>query len=245
MPNPFQFDVGTLAPESGFQPVPEGWYGIEIQQSELKTEKNNEFQRRVYVGKVIWVPPNGDQGLIDRKYFDGLRESQQFAGRHMELFCAVMGSLDAVRAAAVQGGGTFDTDWLNGRHYLAMVTVNGIFNNVNRRVPYTQENINLILAGQDPDPVTAAPPAAAPQAAAPAIGVAPVAPAVAAPAPVAVPPMAAPAAVAAAPTPPAAVAPLAVAPVAVAPPVAAAPVAVAPVAVPPGPPVPPTPVPGQ
>lgn len=154
MPNVAPINVNQTAAESGFKTVPPGWYALKVVKcSDVKPIKSGEYNRRFYLTEII-TGPGQDQTLKGRKFRDPIPETDQWAGRHMELYAACMGSPSAVRAAAAQNGGVFDLDkFLVGKTYFGMVTENGDFNNVVRRVAYTTENWNMILAGQDPDPI--------------------------------------------------------------------------------------------
>jgi hypothetical protein len=233
MPSFVQFDVNQVNPESGFQALEQGWYILEVQDArEVKTERNGEHTRRNYKSKVLMGPGN-TQDAVGRRFVDGIREDAQWNGRHMELYCACFYGVAQVRQFAAQNGGRFDVEALHGKQYIAYITKSddGRFNNVNRRVPYTQNNWNAVLSDQDPTEYMdgiGAPGAqqAAPQPGAPQPGAAPTAPPPTAAAP---PPTAAPQPPPAAPPQPTAGAP--------------APTGAAPV--PPGPPLPPTNTPGS
>lgn len=227
-----QIDVNQTNPETGFTAVPDGWYVLQVvDATQAKAERNGEHMRRNYKSKIAMGPGNSyDQK--DKTFVDGIREGeQQWAGRHMELYCACLQGVQAVRNAAAGNGGRFDVEWLHGRYYIALVSKNENFNNVLRRIPYTQNNWNAVLNDQDPpdfmDGVSAGPSTPAPGA---------VAPGAQAPAPMTAPPVAGPPSVAQP--------PVAGPPQPPAGPPAMAPGAPPAGAVPPGPPLPPTPTPG-
>uniref|UniRef100_A0A6H1Z7L0 Uncharacterized protein n=1 Tax=viral metagenome TaxID=1070528 RepID=A0A6H1Z7L0_9ZZZZ len=154
MPNVAPINVTQTQAESGFGTVPPGWYALKVAKcSDVKPIKSGEYNRRIYLTEIV-CGPGQDQTLKGRKFRDPIPETDQWAGRHMELYAACMGSPDAVRQAALQNGGNFDLDkHLVGKTYFGLVTESGNFNNVVRRVPYTTDNWNLILAGEDPDPI--------------------------------------------------------------------------------------------
>lgn len=149
------FDVQTTQAESGFQPIPEGWYLFEMQDAtDVRAEKKSDFQRRSYKSKIL-AGPMGPQAsrtneYVGRTFFDRMRESDDWKGRHMELIAACMGSVENVRNAARSRGGNFDITWIHGCKYLGLVTLKEGYNNVAIRVPFTQNNMNAIQAGQDP-----------------------------------------------------------------------------------------------
>ena len=148
---PFQFDPNAVAPEGGFQPVPEGWYKLLIEDAEkVAPTKDGGKQMRTYKTKIV-AGPGPTSNLNGKTFLDRLLEEPSFFGRHMELCCAAMGGKQNVLSAAnQQGGGRFDPKWLHGRLYIALVVVNGNFNNVNVRVPATDANWAAVCAGLDP-----------------------------------------------------------------------------------------------
>lgn len=220
MPVIAPINVNAVQAETGFQLLKQGWYLLKLlDASQVRATKSGDTNRRIYKTEIV-MGPAGDGSTAGRKFQDPIMENDQWAGRHMELYAACLGSPAAVRQAAMANGGAFDLECLTGKYYLAMVVVNDRFNNVVRRAVYTADNWNLILAGQDPEPIEETPGGGQAATAAPAVGAAPAPGGMMAPAP--------------APAPVAAPAP-APAPVAAAPVPAPVPVA--------GPPVPPTPVP--
>jgi hypothetical protein len=193
-------DVNTTEPAQGGSNYPEGVYVLELVDATKDTkERNGEHIRRDYQTK-IYMGPGWDQGLTGKKYTFGFRQDPEWAGRHMAVAVACLGSVEAVRATAAQHDGHLPVTVLHGKYMIVELQKNGNFTNVTRIMPYSQETWDE-EAGQQPQvgiaptPVTPSAPAPAP---------APVA-APPAPAPVAAPP--APAPVAAAPGPPAPPAP--------------------------------------
>jgi hypothetical protein len=206
-------DTSTTKPTSGGFNVPDGWYILQVTDAtELRQEQNGEHTRRAYKCKIV-QGPGATMEQAGKPFTDFIRDSDpQWAGRHMELFVACLGSIEAVQQTGAQHQNRLPANILHGRYYIAQLVKSGNFTNVVQRLPYTQENWNE-NAGAAPQP------AAAPNAAAP-IGM------LAAPAPAPAPAMAAPAPVAAMPAP--APAPMMAAPApAMAAPVMAAPAPVA------------------
>jgi hypothetical protein len=106
--------------------------------------------RRTYKTKIL-AGPGPSQSLNGKSFLDRIRETEEWFGRHMELCCAAMGGRQNVVMMAQQyGQGRFDPSWLKGKQYIALIAVNGSFNNVNVRVPNTTQNWAAVCAGQDP-----------------------------------------------------------------------------------------------
>ena len=150
MASPVQFNVATQAPEGGFPQFLDGWFVFEVQDArQLRMENNQEHQRRNYRMKCIGAALQEQQKFIGKPFFHGLRESAEWHGRHMELFCACFGSRQAVVNAASSAGGVFDVEWLHGKRFLGYVTARDRFSNITKCAAYTQENWNSIIQGND------------------------------------------------------------------------------------------------
>ncbi len=134
-------NTATTNPQSGGMGLPEGWYLLQlVDATEVRTEQNGEHQRRAYKTKVI-MGPGATQEMAGKPYTDWIRDNdQQWASRHMELFVACLGSLEAVRATGAQHGGHLPAEVLHGKYYIAQLVKSGNFTNTVQRIPYTQEN---------------------------------------------------------------------------------------------------------
>lgn len=236
------FNMTAVQPIGGFKPYPEGFYVLQVTKTdEIKTVKSGAYQYRVYQSEIIMGPSWSDE-FKGKKFYERLSLEEAQMGRHMDLFAACLGSIDAVRQMAAQNNGMLAPSALEGHYYMVQISVNDSFNNVMQRLPYTEqawaENVGgapgaAIMTGTAPTaaaPMMAAAPVAAPMPMAPAP-----APMAVAPAPVAAPPQMAAPAMAPAPAPVYAAPAPAPVPAPVAPP-AAAPAAAPGIPAPPPPP---------
>jgi hypothetical protein len=135
-------DVNTTEPQSGGFTVPEGFYLLQIEDAtQTQTEKDGVTMKQVYKTRIV-MGPGWSPEYAGKVYNDKIRNTPEWAGRHMELACAALGSKEAVRSVANQHGGHLPAEVLHGRMYIAQLNVNGSWNNVIVRLPYTQEAWN-------------------------------------------------------------------------------------------------------
>jgi hypothetical protein len=148
MPSFIPIDVMNTQPQSGGGGLPEGFYILQvIDATEVRAEQNQQFMRRLYKTKVL-MGPNASQEAVNRPFTDAIRENDpQWAGRHMELFVAAFGSVDAVRGVAQGNGGGVPPETLHGRTYIAQIVKNDKYSNIVQRLPYTQENWAACVGG--------------------------------------------------------------------------------------------------
>jgi len=141
-------DVMNTQPQAGGMGLPDGFYILQmVDASEVRPERNGQFIRRIYKTKVL-MGPGASQEMAGRPYSDPIRENDPgWAGRHMELFVACLGSIENVRQIAQQNGGGIPPAVLVGRTYIAQVVKGEQYSNVLQRLPYTQENWAASIGG--------------------------------------------------------------------------------------------------
>lgn len=138
-------DVNTTQPQSGGMSVPEGFYLLQIKDAtEVKPTQDGSKQFRKYKSEIL-MGPGWSQEYRGKPYTDSIMEGEQsWAPRHMELFVAAFGSVEAVRQVGAQYGGRLPAEVLAGRCYIVQLVKsesNGkTYTNVQQRIPYTQEN---------------------------------------------------------------------------------------------------------
>lgn len=134
-------DVANTQPSSGGGGLPEGWYLFQvIDATSVRPEQNGQHTRRAYKVNII-MGPGMSQEMAGKTWTDFIRETDpSWAGRHMELFVACLGSPEAVRNVAQQNQGQFPAESLHGCYYIAQLVKGDRYTNVVQRLPYTQEN---------------------------------------------------------------------------------------------------------
>jgi hypothetical protein len=140
------FDTRTTGVESGFKKWPDGWYLLQIEEVKIRpTQKGDQMAHYISKGIESYTPEGKE--FEGQKFSDRIMISQKWFGRHMELGAACCGS----KAALEQLMSDFDPELLKGKYYYAYIVINGDFNNVNKRIPYTERNRTLIMSNAEPD----------------------------------------------------------------------------------------------
>ena len=164
------FSLNGVMPESGRKPVPPGWYLLRIKPDgvEIRTGTQDTTKQRLNITCEILQGPGPSMEYAGKQpLWDGIPVEDKWKGRIMELLVACLGSMENVNQALAQQGGVPNMAICNGRTYIAEVVINGNYNNVNTRLPATQENWNKVCGLQAGAPAAA--PAPAPAVAAPAM----------------------------------------------------------------------------
>jgi len=147
-------DVATTQPQSGGTSYPEGYYLFLIKDAtEVKPTQDGSKQFRQYKCEIV-MGPGWDQAYKGKQYTDRIQEGEpSWAPRHMELFVAAFGSIEAVRQLGQQYGGRLPAEALAGRYYIAQLVKNDKYTNVLQRIAYTQEAWNGAVGAQGAAPV--------------------------------------------------------------------------------------------
>lgn len=151
---PLNINVNNTKIQTGFGPIPDGWYWLELKKvSEQVGKKNPDNVFVVYECEIKAALDQNNAIHVGKKYFDRIMVREDFNGRHMELAAACCGSKQQLNEAMMQVGGMYEPALLVGKHYLAKIVINGDFNNVQSRVVANNQNWAALAAGSDPEAI--------------------------------------------------------------------------------------------
>lgn len=162
-------DVNSTTPQSGGMQFPDGYYLLQIQDATQVVNTKAGEPRQLYKSNVL-MGPGWSEEYRGKPYKDYIMNTAGWEARHMELFVACFGSVEAVRQVAAAQGGRLAAEQLHGKMYIAQVVTNGGYNNVIARIPYSEKNWTDNVGANPSASLVAAPamqPMAAPQPAPP------------------------------------------------------------------------------
>lgn len=87
----FSFDATQVAPSTGFEPLPEGWYNVAISESEIKPTKDKEGAYLQLTAKVLDGPQQGKPVFVRLNVQNKNQQAVDIAYAELSAICHVTG----------------------------------------------------------------------------------------------------------------------------------------------------------